>query len=177
MPQSKVNIVQPFGKPGQLYDGYQQPSCLAYVMAANATVPATPVQPAMGLAFTVVGVDDYETIPPNPSQVRAMPGGTGPFAGILVYGNQYVNVTDFESTQVVPVGTEGDLCTHGHIVVAVDGAVKVGQAAEMSQANGSIKAINKGTAADEGYTLIPNSTFIRVNDGNTEGETAVLEIV
>ena len=43
MPQNKVNTFQPIGKPGMLADGYQVPSCMAWVMASNGNAkPAMP---------------------------------------------------------------------------------------------------------------------------------------
>lgn len=172
MPQNKVNTFQPIGKPGMLADGYQVPSCMAWVMASNGTA-----KPAMGLAYTIKTVSGLDTVPPDPAQRVAMPGGTNPFVGILVYGNSYVNTTDFESTDVLPEGSEGDLCTHGHIWVAIEGSATIGQEVEFNQTTGALKAPAVAGTADSGYTIIPNAKFIYVNDGGTDGELALIELV
>lgn len=150
--QSVVNTKLAYGVPGSFYD--DSPRRVApYVVAAG----------SVGKAFTLDStVAD-----------KAVVGGSNAFAGIAVNSKEYTITgttasTDFKS------GDIAQLCTMGHIVVACDNAVAVGNACFFKVADGTLHAAASG-ASVSGYTEIAGSKFVFVA-GASAGDPVVLEL-
>lgn len=122
----------------------------------------------IGRAFTVSASDPK----------KAIVGGTGVFAGVLVNPKAYVHYglagNPLGATLSLPAGTIGDLATMGHILVIVAGDVSIGYQAQYNQTTGEISGVSSGSSASAGCTLIPNSEF--VFQDATAGKVAVLEL-
>lgn len=150
--QTVVNTKLAFGVPGSFYD--DSPRRVApYVVAAG----------SVAKAFTL----------DSTQADKAVVGGSNAFAGIAVNGKEYTMSgltasTDFKS------GDIAQLCTMGHIVVACDNEVAVGNACFFKVADGTLHAAASG-ATVEGYTEIVGSKFIFVA-GAAAGDPVVLEL-
>ena len=122
----------------------------------------------IGRAFTVSASDSK----------KAIVGGTGVFAGVLVNPKAYAHFgvagNPLGATLGLPAGAIGDLATMGHILVIVAGDVSVGYQAQYNQTTGEISGVSKGSSASAGCTLIPNSQFVFQAAGS--GEVAILEL-
>lgn len=109
---------------------------------------------------------------------KAIVGGTGVFAGILVDPKAYphfgVAGDPLGATLSLPAGIIGDLATMGHILVPVAADVSVGYQAQYNQTTGEISGVSKGSSASAGCSLIPNSQF--VFQPAEAGEIAILEL-
>lgn len=157
MVQTKVNIAQAIGVPGEFYD--DSPRRVApYILRKNGDNI-----PAVALVFTA-GTADNE----------AVLGGTGAFRGICVGPKQYANYMNLEPTMTLPDGTIGQLATMGHILVTVANAVTPDNVAIYNTTTGAISGMAAGRTVPEGSAAIPNSKFIFRSAA--AGETAILEL-
>lgn len=155
--QKSVNQYQVLGVPGEFAD--DSPSRVApYSCLDNEGV-----QPAVGCVFTQ-GTKDNE----------AQVGGSGAFLGVLVEPKQYANFNgDLTATLTVNPGTNGQICSMGHIFVKSASAFKPGYLAEYEPATGVISAI-EDTLSSETAVQIPAARFIKVS-GNAN-DIGILEL-
>lgn len=149
--QSVVNTKLAFGVPGSFYD--DSPRRVApYAVEAG----------AIAKAFTL-----------SATEGRAVVGGEGAFAGIAVNSKEYP-ITGLTASLDFKSGAVAQLCTMGHIVVACDNAVSVGNACYFKVADGTLHAAATGQTI-EGYTEIAGSKFVFVS-GAAAGAPVVLEL-
>lgn len=104
----------------------------------------------------------------------AVLGGEGVFAGILVNPKMYANYMNLEPTLNLPDGSQGGLCTFGHINIKPASAFSVGNIAAYDKLTGKINAYVNTEAVPESSVVIPNAQFIKYS-GNA-GDIAVLEL-
>lgn len=157
MVQKTVNTLQGFGLVGAFYDA--SPRRVApFILEANSSA-----LPTIGYAFT------YNSTDPS----KAVVGGTGAFAGILVSPHEYA-LSGLNASLELESGKIGQLCTFGHINVLVDAEANVGYQACYNTTTGAISAVAAGESAPDGYALIANSKFIVTN--NAANSVAVLEL-
>lgn len=133
------------------------------VTAFAGGVDAAVVLPAIAKAFTESGTDG-----------QAKVGGTGVFAGVFVQPKMYANQQNLNPTLEVPNGTQGGLCTFGHINLVTASAFAPGYVAAFNKANGTINAYANAGAIPETFTQIANAQFIQ-NSGNA-GDLAILQL-
>lgn len=101
-------------------------------------------------------------------------GGNGVFAGILVNPKMYANYLNLNATLKLPNGSQGGLCTFGHIYVKSQSAYAIGNIAAYDKTTGAINAYVNAEAVPENSVIIPNARFIKyAGDANTVG---VLEL-
>ena len=101
-------------------------------------------------------------------------GGNGLFAGVLVNPKMYANYMNLAATLTLPSGSQGGLCTFGHIYVQPTTAYAIGNIAAFDPATGAINAYVNAEAVPEGFVTIQNAQFIKYSgDANT---VAVLEL-
>lgn len=104
--------------------------------------------------------------------------GTGIFAGILVSPKEHAllgtSADTLGASLAIPAGKAGSLCTMGHIIVRVAGAVAIGDQAQYNTTTGAISAPASAGTADSGCALIAGSKFVFVA-GLADG-LAVLEL-
>lgn len=149
--QKTVNTKLAFGVVGSFYDD-----------SARRVAPYTVSGGAIAKAYTIDPVD--------PS--KAVVGGTGIFAGLAVNSKEYA-IRGLSASLEFADGAIAQLCTMGHVIVACENAVEIGQAAFFNQTTGAIKAAAAGSSED-GYTEIKGSKFVFV--AAAQGEVAVLEL-
>ena len=150
--QTVVNTKLAYGGPGSFYD--DSPRRVAPYVVAGGSVAK---------AFTLDGTQAD----------KAVVGGSNAFAGIAVNSKEYIisgiaASTDFKS------GDIAQLCTMGHVIVACDNEVAVGNACFFKVADGTLHAAASGATVD-GYTEIAGSKFVFVA-GATAGDPVVLEL-
>lgn len=150
--QTVVNTKLAYGVPGSFYD--DSPRRVAPYVVAGGSVAK---------AFTLDGTQAD----------KAVVGGSNAFAGIAVNSKEYIisgiaASTDFKS------GDIAQLCTMGHVIVACDNEVAVGNACFFKVADGTLHAAASGATVD-GYTEIAGSKFVFVA-GATAGDPVVLEL-
>lgn len=127
-----------------------------------------------GRAFTYASAGTEPNAPYAPAPSAVM-GGTGAFAGILVYPKANVNRLGLESAYYVPDGTPADLLSMGHVLVTVKDGATIGQVGIYNNTTGEVSAMNSGGSAPSGWTAIPGSKFVLKNAA--AGELAILELV
>lgn len=150
--QSVVNTKLAYGVPGSFYD--DSPRRVApYVVAAG----------SVGKAFTL----------DSTQADKAVVGGSNAFAGIAVNSKEYI-ISGTTASTAFKSGDIAQLCTMGHIVVACDNEVAVGNACFFKVADGTLHAAASGASVD-GYTEIAGSKFVFVA-GATAGDPVVLEL-
>ena len=143
--QTTVNQYQVLGVPGEFADN--SPSIVApYACLANGGA-----QPTVGCVFTQ-GTNDNE----------AVVGGSGAYLGVLVEPKQYANFADLTATLAVKPGTNGEICSMGHIFVKSATAFKPGYLAEYEPATGVISAI-EDTLSTATAVQVPAAKFIKVS--------------
>ena len=119
--------------------------------------------PQFACAFTQAADDGYAKL-----------GGEGVFAGVLVNPKMYANYLNLNPTLKLPNGSQGGLCTFGHIYVRSSSAYAIGNIAAYDKTTGSISAYVNAEAVPENAVVIPNARFIKYSgDANTVG---VLEL-
>ena len=119
--------------------------------------------PQFACAFTQAADDGYAKL-----------GGEGVFAGVLVNPKMYANYLTLNPTLKLPNGSQGGLCTFGHIYVRSSSAYAIGNIAAYDKTTGSISAYVNAEAVPENAVVIPNARFIKYSgDANTVG---VLEL-
>lgn len=150
--QTVVNTKLAFGVPGSFYDD-----------SPRRVAPYAVESGAVALAFTLDAS--------NPG--RAVVGGEGAFGGIAVNSKEYT-MAGLSASVVFKSGDIAQLCTMGHIVVACDNAVSVGNACYFKVADGTLHAAASGETIS-GYTEIPGSKFVFVA-GAAAGDPVVLEL-
>lgn len=148
MVQTQVNQYQVIGVPGEFAD--DSPSRVTpFACLANSTA-----QPTVGYVFTQ-GTADNE----------AKVGGSGAYLGVLVEPKQYANYNgDLSATLAVKPGTNGQICSMGHVFVKSATAFKPGYLAEYEPATGAISAI-EDTLSTATAVQIPAARFIKVSGG------------
>lgn len=147
MVQTSVNKYQVIGVPGEFAD--DSPSRVTpFACLANSTA-----QPTVGYVFTQ-GTADNE----------AKVGGSGAYLGVLVEPKQYANYNNLNASLEVKPGTNGEICSMGHIFVKSATAFKPGYLAEYEPATGAISAI-KDTLSTATAVQIPAARFIKVSGG------------
>lgn len=146
--QTSVDKFQALGVPGEFAD--DSPSRVApFSCLANSSA-----QPTVGYVFTQ-GTNDNE----------AKVGGSGQYLGVLVEPKQYANYNgDLSATLTVKPGTNGQICSMGHIFVKSAAAFKPGYLAEYEPATGAISAI-EDTLSTATAVQVPNARFIKVSGG------------
>ena len=117
----------------------------------------------VGCCFTVDSSD----------KSRALVGGTGVFAGVLVSPHELV-IGGLEASLEVASGTIGQLATFGHVIVKPTNAVSVGYVAAYDNTTGEISGYASAGSIPAGSTQIPNAKFIFVDA--LANEPAVLEL-
>lgn len=147
MVQTSVNKYQVIGVPGEFAD--DSPSRVTpFACLANSTA-----QPTVGYVFTQ-GTADNE----------AKVGGSGAYLGVLVEPKQYANYNNLNASLEVKPGTNGEICSMGHIFVKSATAFQPGYLAEYEPATGAISAI-KDTLSTATAVQIPAARFIKVSGG------------
>ncbi len=143
--QTSVNQYQVLGVPGEFAD--DSPSRVApYSCLANSGA-----QPTVGCVFTQ-GTADNE----------AVVGGSGEYLGVLVEPKQYANYANLNPSLAVNPGTNGEICSMGHIFVKSATAFAPGYLAEYEPATGVISAI-EDTLSSATAVQVPNARFIKVS--------------
>lgn len=104
---------------------------------------------------------------------EAVVGGTGAFAGILVNPKMYVNYANLNPSLSLPNGTQGGLCTMGHIFVKSATAFAPGYVAAYANATGVISAYASAASIPETSTQIP-AQFIQVS--GSANDLGILEV-
>lgn len=157
MVQTQVNQYQVIGVPGEFAD--DSPSRVTpFACLANSTA-----QPTVGYVFTQ-GTADNE----------AKVGGSGTYLGVLVEPKQYANYNgDLSATLAVKPGTNGQICSMGHVFVKSATAFKPGYLAEYEPATGAISAI-KDTLSTATAVQIPAARFIKVS--GSANDIGILEL-
>ena len=155
--QTSVNKYQVIGVHGEFAD--DSPSrTTPYALVANSTQ-----QPVVGRVFTQ-GTADNE----------AKVGGSGAYLGVLVEPKQYANPNgDLSATTNVKAGTNGEICSMGHIFIKSPTAFAPGYLAEYEPATGVISAI-EDTLSTATAVQIPAARFIKVS-GSTN-DVGILEL-
>lgn len=148
--QSVVNTKLAFGVPGSFYDD-----------SPRRVAPYAVESGKIGTAFTLGAVEG-----------RAVNGGEGAFAGIAVNSKEYP-ITGLDASLGFKSGAVAQLCTMGHIIVACDNQVAVGNACYYKVADGTLHAAATGSTI-EGYVEIPGSKFVFVS--GLANEPVVLEL-
>lgn len=147
MVQTSVNKYQVIGVPGEFAD--DSPSRVTpFACLANSTA-----QPTVGYVFTQ-GTADNE----------AKVGGSGTYLGVLVEPKQYANYNNLNASLEVKPGTNGEICSMGHIFVKSATAFEPGYLAEYEPATGAISAI-EDTLSTATAVQIPAARFIKVSGG------------
>lgn len=101
-------------------------------------------------------------------------GGEGVFAGLLVNPKMYANYLNLNPTLKLPNGSQGGLCTFGHIYVRSSSAYAIGNIAAYDKTTGAVSAYVNTEAVPANAVVIPNARFIKYSgDANTVG---VLEL-
>lgn len=119
--------------------------------------------PQFACAFTQSADDGYAKL-----------GGEGVFAGVLVNPKMYANYLNLNPTLKLPNGSQGGLCTFGHIFVRSSSAYAIGNIAAYDKTTGAISAYVNAEAVPANAVVIPNARFIKyAGDANTVG---VLEL-
>lgn len=165
--QTQVRVFQPFGKPGSFYDNSPRrvdPYVVEGLSAGGGAI--------FGRVFTVAA--DTPTGDNPPETPKAVMGGTGVFAGILVNPNEHANPQNLVPTNAIDDGSMGGLCTMGRVIVEVKTAVTIGQSAIYSTSTGEISATSTPSTPGTGNALIPNAKFVYVP--SAASNLAVLEI-
>ena len=156
MVQTSVNKYQVIGVPGEFAD--DSPSRVTpFACLANSTA-----QPTVGYVFTQ-GTADNE----------AKVGGSGAYLGVLVEPKQYANYNNLNASLEVKPGTNGEICSMGHIFVKSATAFQPGYLAEYEPATGAISAI-EDTLSTATAVQIPAARFIKVS-GEANG-VGILEL-
>ena len=101
-------------------------------------------------------------------------GGEGVFAGVLVNPKMYANYLNLRPTMQLPNGSQGGLCTFGHILVTPSTDYKIGDVAAYDKVTGKISAYVNTSAVPANAVLIERSHFIEYS--GSAGTTAVLEL-
>lgn len=147
MVQTAVNKYQVIGVPGEFAD--DSPTRVTpFACLANSTA-----QPTVGYVFTQ-GTADNE----------AKVGGSGAYLGVLVEPKQYANYNNLNASLEVKPGTNGEICSMGHIFVKSATEFKPGYLAEYEPATGAISAI-EDTLSTATAVQIPAARFIKVSGG------------
>lgn len=150
--QKTVNQYQTLGVPGEFADD-SPVRCAPYSCLANSSA-----QPTVGYAFTQGSADN-----------EAKVGGTGAFLGILVEPKQYANYANLSASLAVNPGTNGEICSMGHIFVKSATSFAPGYVAAFANSTGAISAYANAASIPETSTQIPGK-FIKVSGGaNTVG--------
>lgn len=145
------------------YTALASSSTNAAVTAFAGGVNAESVLPQIACAFTLTGTDGQAQI-----------GGTGVFAGIMTAPKQYVNQQDLTASLTVPDGTQGGLCTFGHLFIKPASSFEPGYIAAYNTENGAVNAYSAAENIPAGFVQIQNAQFIKVS-GNG-GDIAVLQL-
>lgn len=155
--QTSVNQYQVIGVHGEFAD--DSPSRVTpYSCLANSSA-----QPKVGCVFTQ-GTNDNE----------AKVGGSGAYLGVLVEPKQYANYNgDLSATLAVNPGTNGEICSMGHIFIKSPTAFKPGYLAEYEPATGVISAI-EDTLSTATAVQIPAAKFIKVS--GSANDVGILEL-
>ena len=128
----------------------------SYILIAN-----DEQNPTIGAAFTLNGEDGQAQI-----------GGSGDFAGILVNSKMYANYNNLTAGLELPSGSQGSLCTFGHIYVESATAFEPGYIAAFDTTTGAISAYADSTSAEG--TVIDNAKFIGYS--GDAGEIGILQL-
>lgn len=123
----------------------------------------TTLLPTFARAFTIGTQDGTAQI-----------GGDGAFAGVLVNPKMYANYMNLQPTLTLPNGTQGGLCTFGHVFVKSASAFTIGNIAAYDKSTGAISAYINAEAVPANSVVIPNAQFIKYS-GNA-GTVGVLQL-
>jgi len=118
--------------------------------------------PKIGCVFTQAEADG-----------QAVVGGDGVFAGILVNPKEHVNQANLSASLELPDGSQGGLCTMGHVYVKSATAFAPGYVAAYANATGAISAYASASSIPETSTQIP-AQFVKIS-GSANG-VGILEI-
>ena len=119
--------------------------------------------PHFGYAFTNAEEDGTAII-----------GGDGVFAGVLTNPKMYANYANLEPSMTLPNGSQGGLCTFGHLFVKSAAAFAIGYIAAYDKVTGAISAYVNAEAVPSNAVVIPNSRFIKYS--GDAGTVAVLQL-
>lgn len=133
------------------------------VTAFAGGVDAVEVLPTFAHAFTIGAEDGTAQI-----------GGSGVFAGVLVNPKMYANYMNLRPSMKLPNGSQGGLCTFGHIFVNPASAYAIGYVAAYDQTTGRISAYVNSDSVPANAVVIPNSKFIKYS--GAANTPAVLEL-
>lgn len=155
--QKTVNKYQVIGVHGEFAD--DSPSRVTpYACLANSSA-----QPKVGCVFTQ-GTADNE----------AKVGGSGAYLGVLVEPKQYANYNgDLSATTAVNPGTNGQICSMGHVYIKSPAAFAPGYLAEYEPATGVISAI-EDTLSTATAVQVPAARFIKVS--GSANDVGILEL-
>ena len=124
---------------------------------------STSILPQFGYAFTN-GAEDG----------TAIIGGEGVFAGVLTNPKMYANYANLKPSMTLPNGSQGGLCTFGHLFVKSAAKFAIGNIAAYDKTTGAISAYVNSEAVPANAVVIPNSRFIKYS--GDAGTVAVLEL-
>lgn len=140
-------------------------------------------QPYVLLASTT-GESDEATVNQLPRFARAFTigeadgtavvGGEGVFAGILVNPKMYANYMGLNPTLELPNGSQGGLCTFGHIFVQPATDYAIGDVAAYDKTTGAISAYSAAADIPTTSVQIPHAMFIKY--AGTANTPAVLQL-
>lgn len=101
-------------------------------------------------------------------------GGEGVFAGVLVNPKMYANYMNLQPSMKLPNGSQGGLCTFGHIFVTPATDYAVGNVAAYDKVTGKISAYVNAEAVPANAVLIQHSQFIKYS--GKAGTPAILQL-
>ena len=162
--QSQINRFLAAGIEGEYADDSPRREA-GYILTAQKDAlndDAITALPKVGCAFTLTETDGV-----------AIVGGTGAFAGILVNPKMYVNQAGLSASLELPDGSQGGLCTMGHVYVKSATSFAPGYVAAYANATGVISAYASASSIPETSTQIP-AKFIQVS-GSSNG-IGILEL-
>lgn len=162
--QTQVNQALARGIVGEYSDDSPRRECGYILLGQLDEGDNVTVAPKFACAFTHTDTDGQAQI-----------GGTGAFAGVLVNPKMYVAQTDLNPTLELPHGSQGGLCTMGHINIISGTAFAPGYVAAFNQDTGAINAYETASDIPEsGYTQIEGAKFIEVS--GQANELAILQL-
>lgn len=168
--QTEVRTFQPFGKPGEFYDN--SPRRVDPYVVKGVTASGTSTGAIFGRVYTIAS--DTPTGDNPPGTPKAVMGGTGVFAGLLVNPDEHANPQNLTPSNALGDGTVGGLCKMGRVIVEVATAVTIGQSAIYTTATGAISSTSTPSEPGDGNVLIPNAKFFYVP--SSANNLAVLEL-
>ena len=160
--QTQINQFLAAGIEGEYADDSPRREAGYILLAQTDESDVVTALPKFACAFTHTEVDG-----------QAIIGGTGAFAGVLVNPKMYVNQAGLNPSLELPNGSQGGLCTMGHVFVKSATAFAPGYVAAYANTTGVISAYADASSIPEGSTQLP-AQFIQVS--GSANDLGILEL-